>query len=105
MIKGLLGWIAVVLVAGVLGASGVAMARGDAGAGRDKSALCAGCHGEKGISVSPEVPNLAGQKEAYLFSALRAYQTGTRAHPLMSSIVEGLSEQDMEDLAAYYSSL
>lgn len=105
MMRVVAGWKTMVLLAGMLGLTGAAAAEGDTGAGREKAAVCGGCHGEQGISVSPEVPNLAGQKAQYLVAALKAYQSGLRRHPLMSSIAAGLSEQDMEDLAAYYSSL
>lgn len=100
------GWRAVFfLVAGMLGAPGTAPAEGDPDAGEQKAAVCAGCHGPEGVSLSPEVPNLAGQKETYMINALQAYQSGLRNNPLMKSMVQGLSEQDIEDLAAYYSRL
>lgn len=78
---------------------------GDSQAGQEKSALCAGCHGSDGISVMPLVPNLAGQKPAYLANAIRAYKDGSRKNAMMASVAAGLSDKDIEDLAAYYASL
>lgn len=78
---------------------------GDAAAGQTKSAVCMACHGADGISVGPEWPNLNGQKELYLVKQLRAFRDGTRTDPLMSAMAAGLSDEDIEDLAAHYSSL
>ncbi len=78
---------------------------GDIAAGKEKAALCAGCHGGDGISVSPDIPNLAGQKEAYLATAMRAYKSGARKNPLMASIVPMITDEDIENLAAYFASL
>ena len=77
----------------------------DASAGKEKSALCAGCHGADGISLVDEIPNLAGQKEAYLIKVLKDYRSGTRKNPIMSSMVQGLDDSDILDLAAFFSSL
>lgn len=82
-------------------------AEGDATAGKSKTAMCAGCHGIAGFrSAYPEtyhVPKLGGQNAAYIVSALKAYKAGERNHPTMKAIAGSLSEQDMADLAAYYS--
>lgn len=86
-----------------LGAAPLVLA--DAVAGKEKSALCAGCHGSDGISLVDEIPNLAGQKEVYLVKVLGDYRSGTRKNPIMSSIAQGLSDDDIRDLAAYFSSL
>jgi len=83
----------------------VAAASGDAEVGKKKSTPCAACHGANGVSVSPEFPNLAGQYEDYLESALRHYKNGKRKNPIMTAQVANLSEKDMMDLAAYFSSL
>jgi len=94
-----------ILLAAVLGASLCAhAASGDAEAGAKKSAPCAACHGAKGISVSPEFPNLAGQHADYLAAALHNYKNGKRKNPIMQGQVANLSERDIEDLAAYFSS-
>jgi cytochrome c553 len=82
-------------------------ATGDAKAGQTKNAMCIGCHGIKGYQASfPEVykvPMISGQSAKYIVSALNAYKKGERKHPSMRGIAETLSDQDMADLAAYYS--
>lgn len=93
-----------VLVSMALVASGAALA-GDAAAGKAKSATCAGCHGAAGISNNPLWPNLAGQKEAYLVKQMKAFRDGTRADPMMAPMAKPLSDDDIANLAAYYSSL
>jgi cytochrome c553 len=81
--------------------------KGDAKAGEAKNAMCIGCHGIKGYQASfPEVykvPMISGQSAKYIATALNAYKKGERKHPSMRGIAETLSEQDMADLAAYYS--
>jgi cytochrome c553 len=80
---------------------------GDAKAGESKNAMCTGCHGIKGYQASfPEVykvPMISGQGAKYIVSSLNAYKKGERKHPTMRGIAEALSDQDMADLAAYYS--
>jgi cytochrome c553 len=73
--------------------------------GRAKAAICATCHGAAGVSTNPVWPSLAGQQEAYLVNALKAYQTGTRQNPIMAGIVKGLSESDFGQIAAYFTGL
>ncbi|MCT7654624.1 cytochrome c [Oceanimonas sp. NS1] len=82
-----------------------AFAAGDAEAGKAKSAVCAACHGADGISTMDIYPNLAGQKAAYLVSQLKAFKAGERNNPIMAPMAMPLSDQDMEDLAAYYAGL
>lgn len=81
--------------------------KGDAKAGQSKNAMCIGCHGIVGYQASfPEVykvPMISGQSAPYLSAALHAYKKGERRHPTMRSIAASLTEQDMADLAAYYS--
>jgi cytochrome c553 len=81
--------------------------KGDAKAGENKNAMCIGCHGIKGYQASfPEVykvPMISGQNAKYIVSALNAYKKGERKHPTMRGVSESLSDQDMADLAAYYS--
>ncbi len=81
------------------------LAAGDVAAGKAKSATCVGCHGANGISGNDLWPNLAGQKAGYLAKQIKAYRDGGRNDPMMSSMVKTLSDQDIDDLAAYYSSL
>ena len=79
-------------------------ASGDAEAGRKKSAPCAACHGANGVSPSPEFPNLAGQYNDYLQTALAHYKNGKRKNPIMAEQVKNLTTKDMMDLAAYFAS-
>ena len=81
-----------------------AQAGGDAEAGQKKSTPCAACHGPKGMSVSPDFPNLAGQNFDYIEAALRHYKNGRRKNPIMQGQVANLTDRDIEDLAAYFSS-
>jgi cytochrome c553 len=78
---------------------------GDAAAGKQKAAACAGCHGMAGVATAPNYPNLAGQKEAYLVKAIQAYRKGERNDPIMGAMVAPLSDADVENLAAYFASL
>ena len=78
---------------------------GDPAAGKAKSMTCAACHGKNGISPNDMGPNLAGQNNGYLVSQLRMFRDGERVNPLMTPMSTGLSDGDIADLAAYYSSL
>tara|TARA_R110000737_G_scaffold113471_4_gene146613 strand:- start:2021 stop:3337 length:1317 start_codon:yes stop_codon:yes gene_type:complete len=80
-------------------------ASGDADAGKTKAATCAACHGANGIGASDSFPNLAGQHADYIVKQLKAFKSGDRENPLMAPMAAALSEQDMADLAAYYSAL
>ena len=80
-------------------------ASGDAGAGKTKAATCAACHGANGIGASDSFPNLAGQHADYIVKQLKAFKSGDRKDPLMAPMAAALSEQDMADIAAYYSNL
>jgi cytochrome c553 len=81
-------------------------APGDPEKGRQKVAMCQGCHGIPGWRTAyPEVyqvPKIAGQHPAYIVSALKDYKSGARTHPSMTAIAASLSEADMANLAAYY---
>ncbi len=77
---------------------------GDAQAGKAKSAMCGACHGTTGISASPTYPNLAGQNSAYFIKQLADFKSGARTDMMMAPMAASLSEQDMADLAAYFSS-
>ncbi|HEY4368195.1 MAG TPA: c-type cytochrome [Steroidobacteraceae bacterium] len=81
-----------------------AFADGTAAAGEAKSTPCSACHGFDGNSVNPQWPTLAGQHKQYIVKQLKAFKAGTRQDPLMSPMAATLSEQDMADLAAYFSS-
>jgi cytochrome c553 len=82
----------------------VAMAQGNASAGKGKAAVCAACHGADGNSLSDAFPKLAGQHEGYIVKQLMDFKNGDRQNALMAPMVANLSEQDMADLGAYYAS-
>ena len=71
--------------------------------GRAKSVQCVACHGQAGVTANPTFPNLAGQNATYLAIQLEHFRNGRRHHPLMSPVAESLSEQDIQDLAMYFS--
>jgi cytochrome c553 len=83
----------------------LAVAGGNVDAGKQKSTTCAGCHGAEGISTVTMYPNIGGQYRDYLLHSLRAYKSGDRENAIMQGMVASLSDQDMQDLAAYFSSL
>ena len=93
-------------VASVTAISHAQEAKGDVEAGKQKIAMCIGCHGIPGYQASfPEVhkvPMISGQSGKYIAAALVAYQKGERKHPTMRGISESLSEQDIADVSAYY---
>ena len=76
-----------------------------AAAGKTKAAMCAVCHGLDGLSKNPEAPNIAGDNATYLKKQLHAFKSGERQNPQMSIVASGLSDEDIADLAAWYSSL
>lgn len=98
-----------------LALSGIAPARADdppaatgsaeVGAQRIKTAGCTTCHGRDGVSRLAEAPNLAGQVQGYLASALQAYHSGERKNEIMNTVAGPLSDEDIANLAAYYSSI
>ena len=79
-------------------------AAGDAAAGKAKSAVCGACHGPDGNSANPLWPKLAGQHAAYLVKQLKDFKSGARKDPVMAPMASPLSDQDMENLAAYFAS-
>ncbi|MXS83134.1 c-type cytochrome [Nitrosomonas oligotropha] len=87
--------------------SGTTQAAGDAAAAKDKLSMCSGCHGIVGYKTAfpsaYHVPKLGGQHAEYIIKALEGYKNGSRSHPTMTALAKTLSQQDIEDLAAYYS--
>ena len=77
----------------------------DISAGKAKAAMCAGCHGADGNSISPEWPNLAGQSANYLTKQIKDFRDGNRTNAQMAPMVAALSDQDAENIGAYYASL
>ena len=77
----------------------------DVAAGQAKTATCVACHGPDGISIAPNYPNLKGQKEAYLAKAIKDFRDGVRKDPTMNAMAAPLTDDDIANIAAYYSSL
>ena len=77
---------------------------GDPDAGQQKMTTCAACHGGNGVSANPQWPSLAGQHSKYIAQQLAWFKEGKRNNVLMNSQAMGLSDEDMDDLAAYYES-
>jgi len=89
------------ILAGIC-ASALSRADGSVEEGQSKATACIACHGPNGNSSNPEWPNLAGQNETYTKRQLQAFKSGARKDPLMTPMATGLSEDDMDDLAAYF---
>jgi cytochrome c553 len=96
--------VAALSLVAALGWTSSAVAAGSKEAGQAKAATCSACHGMDGNSLSPEWPNLAGQHPSYIVKQLGNFKGGQRQNVLMSPMAMILSEQDMADLAAYFSS-
>ncbi|WP_439133274.1 c-type cytochrome [Pseudomaricurvus sp.] len=97
-----------VSVALLLSVSVTTQAAGDAAAGKSKAVVCTSCHGVDGKAMIPTYPNLAGQNAQYLELSLKAYRNGERKAgqaAIMAGMSSSLSDEDIADLAAYFSSL
>lgn len=95
----------IITITSVIITATVSAGAADIAAGKAKSTLCAACHGPNGISISDMWPNLAGQKEAYLKKQIKAFRDGIRQDPNMQPMVANLTDEDIDNLAAYYHSL
>lgn len=85
--------------------TGPVLAEGSVVAGTEKARACQVCHGKGGHSTNPTYPRLAGQHAAYIEKQLRAFRAGTRKDPIMNGMAAPLSDQDIEDLAAFFQSV
>jgi cytochrome c553 len=94
----------ILILAAAMAMSATASAA-DPTAGKQKAKPCAVCHGENGVSQTPDFPKLAGQHHDYLVQALNDYKSGARKNAIMAGQVANLKREDIADLAAYYSSL
>ncbi len=83
---------------------GLVQAAGDSERGKTRAVICFACHGPTGQSLNPEYPNLAGQMELYLIKQITAFRSGERKNPLMTPMATQLSDQDVLDVAAFFSS-
>jgi cytochrome c553 len=79
-----------------------ALKPGDATAGQAKAAVCGACHGADGNSADPQYPKLAGQSEGYIAHQLASFKSGKRPNPIMIGFAAPLTEQDMQDIGAFY---
>lgn len=105
MIKGIRFGVCVLLASIAVAGAGQATEVGNPAAGKEKSTVCQGCHGEDGISVNPMCPNLAGQFPKYIDKQIRDFQKEKRVDPIMSGMAAMITEkQDALDIAAYFSS-
>ena len=86
------------------GASSILHAEGNLRAGKEKATACAGCHGEDGNSMVSTFPKLAQQHSSYLIKELKAFKSGSRENAMMNALAMALTDEDMTDIAAYYSS-
>jgi len=96
--------IKVAIAATLITAAGQVLA-GDAAAGKAKARTCAGCHGANGMSSNDLWPNLAGQKAGYLSKQIKAFRDGVRNDPMMNSMVKTLTDEDADNLAAFYAEM
>jgi cytochrome c553 len=92
------------LGAALIACAFLAQAGGNATEGQEKAAACGGCHGEDGNGAAPIFPKLAGQHPSYIYKQLMDFKTQKRVEPTMNAMAEPLSEDDMQDLAAFYAS-
>jgi len=91
-------------ISGIAHAAGEPVKPGDATAGQAKAAVCGACHGPDGNSMAPNFPKLAGQGERYLTKQLHDIKSGKRTVLEMTGLLTNLSDQDLADIAAYFSS-
>lgn len=88
----------------LLGSASLSLAAGNPEAGEEKAGLCAGCHGDDGNAAAPIFPKLAGQHASYLIKQLHDFRSQKRVEPTMNAMAEPLTDEDVLDLAAFYTS-
>jgi cytochrome c553 len=86
-------------------APAVAAADGDIAQGRIVANQCGVCHGLDGIAQAPDAPNIGGESAFYLERQLKLFRDGERTHPQMSVVAQGLSDEDIANVAAYYAAI
>jgi len=92
------------IFAAIIGFGPLAQAA-DVAAGKQKAEICAGCHGDNGISQTENIPSLAGQPDQFIQWQLVYFRAGTRKNELMQPIIEQISNEDIRNLGAYFASL
>jgi cytochrome c553 len=98
----LVRWLVAIGAASIIASPAVA---GDAAAGKVRANQCFVCHGADGLSKQPDAPNLAGQNETYVIKALKDYRSGKREHEVMSMMAKNLTDDDITNVAAYFSGI
>ncbi len=94
------------LLTGIMAAIiGVPAIAADMKAGKEKARACRTCHGIDGIARIPIAPHLAGESQVYIETQLKAFRNGKREHEMMTVVAEDLSDEDISDLAKWYSSI
>ncbi len=88
----------------LLGSASLSLAAGNPEAGEEKAALCAGCHGDDGNAAAPIFPKLAGQHASFLIKQLHDFRSQKRVEPTMNAMAEPLTDEDVLDRAAFYTS-
>jgi len=97
--------LAAIAALGIIFAGTASAAEPSAEKGAHIAAQCAACHGSDGMSIDTRIPNLAGQHYAYLLAQTNAFRERTRINPIMNQMVQSLSQEQIEDIAAYYASV
>jgi cytochrome c553 len=95
--------VTLILALVTIGSTANLHAAGSADAGKSKAVVCGACHGADGNSTSPQFPKLAHQNASYIAAQLHNFKSGKRQNPIMSAQANDLSEQDIQDLAVYFS--
>jgi cytochrome c553 len=95
----------ILLAAGAALSLATAVPAADLENGRRLARQCAACHGIDGLATMPMAPNIAGHSDVYLVKQLRAFRSGERENAMMSVVAGGLSDADIDDLAAWYSAI
>jgi cytochrome c553 len=97
-------WLVLFALSG-LTLSGLPVRAADIAAGKEKAEICAGCHGDNGISQTENVPSLAGQSDQFIQWQLVYFRAGTRKNAQMQPIIDGINNEDIRNLGAYFASL
>jgi cytochrome c553 len=94
-----------VLLASLLFSQAMPTAAANLLAGKQKAMQCTPCHGQNGIAVNPDAPNLAGENPGYIERQLKAFRSGERKNEQMTIVAGGLNDQDIGDLAAWFAAI
>ncbi|WMS87996.1 c-type cytochrome [Pleionea litopenaei] len=95
----------VMVAIGLLGTTVNFASAADIEKGKQKALICGSCHGKDGVGIAENIPNLAGQKETYLALQLLAFRDGFRKNMQMTPMAKGLTDEDIQNIAAFYASL